>query len=220
MIKRTKSNLAFRISAAAAIVASMASCSKPSPGILELRASRDAVRAAQSWQEDVGAQAPTGQWMIVSLEKVECPNRMDRVAMLRDPHNRSVHELMYDGAYYSKGDGIDWLKVPDGKIAAITCGQGPQLMWDGVLYDDLDAVQSSGEVRAGKSPMSSDAACTWWEVAPAKGASAHYTVCIHSDDHLPYIVHSHEHNLNYTYTLSNWNTTKVVLPESIGNASD
>jgi hypothetical protein len=191
------------------------SCSKPSPGMLELLASREAIRTAQSWQEDIGAQAPTGQWMIINLEKVECPGRMDRIAMLRDSYNRGVHELEYDGAYYSKGNGMEWLKVPGAQIAAITCGRGPSLVWDGVLYDDLDAVQQSGEVRPGKPAISSDDACEWWEVAPAKGAPAHYTVCIHADDHLPYIVHSREHDLNYTYTLSRWNTTKVTLPENL-----
>jgi|SRR5258706_9106645 len=203
-----------------AISPNLVACSKPSRGVLELRTSREATRAAQSWQEDISAQVPTGQWMIVDLEKVECPGRMDRIAMLRDPHNRGVHELEYDGAYYSKGDGADWTKVPGAKIAAISCGQGPLLVWDGVLYSDLEAVERSGEVRLAKPTISSDDACEWWEVAPEKDGPPHYTVCIHADDHLPYIVHSHEHNLNYTYTLSNWNKTKVTLPENVSSAND
>ena len=140
--------------------------------------------------------------------------------MLRDPHNRSVRELMYDSAYYSKGDGIDWIKVPGGQIAAITCGQGPSLTWDGILYEDLDGVQRSGEVRPGKPTQVDGSACDWWEVAPVKGAPPHYTVCINPDDFLPRIVHSREHDLNYTYTLSNWNTTKVTLPDNLPGASN
>lgn len=123
----------------------LGSCSKrPSQGMLELRASRDAIRAAQSWQQDVGVQLPTGQELIVSLEKVECPARIDRITMLRDPHSRTAHEVSFDG----------------------------------ILYEDLDAVQRSGEVRPGKPAISSDSAGIWWEVALAKGAPPHYTVRI------------------------------------------
>lgn len=199
---------------------SLGSCSKkPSQGMLELRASRDATRAAHSWQEDVGVQLPTGQQMIVCLEKVECPARIDRITMIRDPHNHTAHEILFDGTYYNQSDRFNWMTVPGGNIAGFNCGEGPNLTWDGVLYDDLDAVQRSGEVRPGNPANSSDSACIWWEVAPAKGAPPHYTVCIHSDDHLPYIVHSREHDLNYTYTLSNWNTTKVTLPENLSGTN-
>ena len=196
------------------------SCSKkPSQGMLDLRSSRDAIRAAQSWQQDVTVQFPTGQQMIVSLEKVECPARMDRISMIRDPHNRTAHEISYDGTYYNQSDRIDWQRVPGAKITGFNCGEGPTLTWDGVLYDDLDAVERTGEVRPGKPAISSDAACIWWEVVPAQDAPPHYSVCIHGDDHLPYIVHSREHDLNYTYTLSNWNTTKVTLPENLASAN-
>ena len=196
------------------------SCSKPSPGLLKLQRSRAAIRAAQSWREDVGMQIPSGQYVMVSIEKVECPGRYDRFTMVRGPQNHSVHEIMYDGVYYNKSDAIDWLKTPGAQITAMTCGEGPSLIWDGVLYDDLDTVQRSGEVRPGKPPQPLGNACEWWEVAPSKGAPPHYMVCINPDDYLPHIVHSREHDLDYAYTLSGWNTTKVVLPENLPAAAN
>ena len=57
-----------------------------------------------------------------------------------------------------------------------------------------------------------NASCIWWEVAPAKGAPPHYSVCVGEADHLPRVVRSREHNLNYVYTLTKWNVTAVVLP--------
>jgi len=199
---------------------SSVSCSKPSQGVVELLASREATQAARSWQEDTAVQLPSGQWVILSSEKTECPARQDHTVNLREPHLGILHDVWFDGAHYSKEAGRTWMSVPDGKQTVMNCGQGPSLTWDGILYDDLDAVQRSGEVRPAKLAQPDDVNCTWWEVAPAKGAPAHYSVCIGGDDRLPRVVHSREHDLNYTYTLSHWNSTKVILPEELPAAAN
>jgi hypothetical protein len=204
----------------AACATNLASCSRQSPGLAALVASREATRAAQSWQEDTAVQLPSGQWVILSWEKTECPGRQDHTVNLREPHLGILHDVWFDGAHYSKEAGRTWMSVPDGKQSVMNCGQGPSLIWDGILYDDLDAVQRFGEVRAGKLAQPDDVNCTWWEVAPAKGAPAHYSVCVGTDDHLPRVVHSRGHDLNYTYTLSHWNSTKVTLPEELPAAAN
>jgi len=198
---------------AALLVAGSVSCSRPSPGVLELRRSRLAVRAAQSWQKDVSVQMPSGQWSIVTLEKVECPARLDRTSITHDQHASSAHEIWFDGLYDKMESPGSWTAA-DIPLPA-NCGQGPSLVQDGILYDDLDAVARHGEVRPGQSAQSNPEPCTWWEVAPAKGAPAHYSVCVDDTDHLPRTVRSHEHNLTYVYTLSRWNATKVTLPPDI-----
>jgi len=42
-----------------------------------------------------------------------------------------------------------------------------------------------------------------------------YSVCIDPTNDLPRIVRSHEHNLSYVYTFTNWNATSVTLPKDI-----
>ena len=42
-----------------------------------------------------------------------------------------------------------------------------------------------------------------------------YSVCIGPTNDLPRIVRSHEHNLSYVYTFTNWNATSVTLPKDI-----
>lgn len=195
------------------LFAGSTSCSKPSPGVLELQRSRLAVRAAQSWQKDVSVQMPSGQWSIVTLEKVECPARLERTSILRDPQPGSAHEIWSDGLYYKRETTGSWTAA-DVPLPA-NCGQGPTLIPDGILYDDLDTVASNGEVRPGQPARSDPESCTWWEVAPAKGAPAHYSVCIDSTDHLPRTARFHEQKLTYVYTLSRWNATKVTLPPDI-----
>jgi hypothetical protein len=198
------------------IAASLCSCSRPSPGLLELQASREAVRAAKSWQSGTTAQFPSGQWVIFALESVECPGRDDHLALFHDQQNRSVHEIQFDGTYYNKSNEVrTWLSNPAPAMTVINCGQGPGLTWDGILYDDLDAVQRTGEIRRGKTDTADDVSCVWWEVAPSKGAPPHYSVCVGEDDHLPRTVRSHEHDMNYVYTLSHWNATTVSLPPDI-----
>jgi hypothetical protein len=199
-----------------ALAVSLCSCSRPSPGLLELQASREAVRAAKSWQSGTTAQFPTGQWAILTLESIECPGRYNRTGILHDQHNRSVHEIQFDGTYYNKTDAPrTWSSNPAPEMMVINCGQGPSLTWDGILYDDLDAVQRIGEIRRGKTDKADDVSCVWWEVAPAKGAPPHYSVCVGEDDHLPRTVRSHEHDMNYVYTVSHWNATTVSLPPDI-----
>lgn len=196
-----------------ALAATNWSCSRPSPGLLELKSSREAIRAAKSWQSGTTAQFGSGQWVILNLGKVECPDRADRIAILHDEHNRSVHEIWYDGTYFNKSDvAREWVRQQAAAIRFSECGKGPSLTWDGTLYDDLEAVEKSGEFRRGKTDQADDVSCTWWEVAPAKGAAAHYSVCVGEDDHLPRTVRSHEHDLNYVYTLNHWNATTVILP--------
>jgi hypothetical protein len=198
------------------IAVSFCSCFRPSLGVLELQASREAVRAAKSWQSGTTAQFPSGQYVILTLESIECPGRYDRTAILHDPHNRSVHEVQFDGTYYNKTDSPrTWSSNPAPSMTVINCGQGPGLTWDGILYDDLDAVQRTGEIRRGKTDKEDDVSCVWWEVAPSKGAPPHYSVCVGEDDHLPRVVRSHEHDMNYVYTLNRWNATTVSLPPDI-----
>lgn len=194
--------------------------SKPSEGILELRRSRDAIRAAKSWQSGTTVQMPSGQWVILSLEKVECPARQDRTAVVHELQNMSVHEIWWDGDYYNKTTGVGssgWTSVPHGVKPLMTdCGQGPLLTWDGTLYSDLDSVAQTGEVRRGQSSQLEGTACIWWDVASVPAAAPHYSVCISDDgEHLPIHVRSHEHNLNYMYTYTNWNSTTVTLPPDL-----
>jgi hypothetical protein len=200
--------------AAIVFAACMGACGrKADPGYAELQQSREATRAATSWQDDVTVQLPSGPPVIVELSKVECPGRMDVLAILREPRNGSVHEIWYDGTYYNKSEAVgQWLSHPASANPFPNCGQGPGLMWDGVLYDDLDAAHATGEIRRGKPGFFENASCIWWEVAPAKGAPPHYSVCVGEADHLPRVVRSREHNLNYVYTLTKWNVTAVVLP--------
>lgn len=186
--------------------------------MLELRRSRLAVRAAQSWQSDVSVQMPSGQWNIVTLEKVECPARLDRTTLTHDQHASSAHEIWFDGLYYKMEMPGSWTAA-DVPLPA-NCGQGPSLVQDGILYEDLDAIVRHGEVRPGQPAQSNSPPCTWWEVAAAKGAPALYAVCIDSTDHLPRTVRSHQQNLNYVYTLSRWNATAVKLPPDIVVPSD
>jgi hypothetical protein len=187
--------------------------SKPDTGYLALQQSREAVREATSWQSDVTVQYPTGQPAIIELAKVDCPGRMDRIGILREPRNKSVHEIWFDGMYYNKTETAGmWLSSATSANPFPNCGKGPSLIWDGILYDDLDAVAATGEIRRGKADDSDGASCLWWEVAPAKGAPPHYSVCVGEIDHLPRLVRSHEHDLNYVYTMSRWNATAITLP--------
>jgi hypothetical protein len=198
------------------VLASLCACSRPSPGVLELRASREAVRAAKSWQSGTTAQVPSGQWVILTLESVECPGRFDHQALFHSQQNRPDHEIQFDGTYYSKTEAArTWSSNPAPTMAVLNCGQGPGLTWDGILYDDLDAVQRSGEVRRGKTDKEDNVSCVWWEVAPSKGAPPHYSACIGENDHFPRVVRSREHDMNFVYTLSHWNTTTVSLPPDI-----
>lgn len=197
------------------VLASSISCSKPSPGVLELQRSRLAVRAAKSWQSGVSVQA-SSSWSPVLLEKVECPARHDRISITHAPQSGSLHELWFDGVYYKMEPGGFWIAA-DIKLP-MNCGAGPSLVWDGILYDDLDAVASDGEIRPGQpqqAAQSDTASCTWWEVASAKGSQPHYSVCVDPTDHLPRTAHSYEHKLVYVYTFTNWNTTSVTLPTDI-----
>jgi hypothetical protein len=213
-IRMPKSCACFYLVIAFAV--SLCSCSRPSPGLLELQASREAVRAAKSWQSGTTAQFPTGQWVIFSLDSVECPSRSDHIALFHDQQNRTVHEIQFDGTYYNKSNEVrTWITNPDPSTTVINCGQGPSLTWDGILYDDLDAVERTGEIRRGKADKADDVSCVWWEVAPSEGAPPHYSVCVGEDDHLPRTIRSHEHDMNYVYTLSHWNATSVSLPPDI-----
>jgi len=186
--------------------------------VLDLRRSRLSVRAAQSWQSDVSVQMPSGQWSIVTLEKVECPARLDRISIIRDQQRGSAHEIWFDGLYYKMETTGSWTAA-DVQMPA-NCGQSPSLIGDGILYDDLDAVARNGEVRPGQPAQPAAAPCTWWEVAPEKGAPAHYSVCVDNTDHLPRTVRSHEQNLTYVYTFSRWNATKVTLPPDMAAPGD
>ena len=122
-----------RWGAVAAIVFAACICAcarKPDPGYAELQQSREATRAATSWQSDVTVQLPSGQPVIVELSKVECPGRMDVLAILREPRNSSVHEIWFDGTYYNKTEGPgQWLSHPASANPFPNCGQGPGLMW-------------------------------------------------------------------------------------------
>jgi hypothetical protein len=196
------------------LVAATVSCSKPSPGLLELQASQSAVRAARSWQSGTTVQKPSGGWSIVALEKVECPSRLDRTEVSYDPPS-NIHEIWFDGMYYKQEVTGEW-SAGDTHLPA-SCGHGPGLVWDGTLYDDLDAVAHGGEVRAGQPepPQPNTTPCKWWDVAPGSGVAPHYSVCVDEADHLPSKVRSQEHSRTYVYTFTNWNATSVVLPKDI-----
>jgi len=202
------------------LVAGSVSCSKPSPGLLELERSRDAVRGARSWQNDVSVLTPPRQWSIVRLEKVECPARLDRTSVTHGEQPGSGHEIWFDGLYYKMGAGGGWTAA-DVPLPA-NCGHGPGIVEDGNLYDDLDAVAREGEVRPGLPEPTHENAppCTWWDVAATKGDPPHYSVCLDEADHLPRTVRLHERNLTYVYTLTNWNNISVKLPPDIAVPSN
>jgi hypothetical protein len=204
-----------RLLALGLVLASCVSCSKPSVGVLELQRSRLALRAAKSWQSGVSVQAAS-HWSLVLLEKVECPARHDRLSIIGGAQPGSLHELWFDGVYYKMEASGAWTAA-DVKFP-MNCGAGPSLVWDGILFDDLDAVASDGEVRPGQSQQSGQSnadTCVWWDVAPAKGAQPHYSVCVDPTDHLPRTVRSNEHDQVYVYTFTNWNATSVTLPKDI-----
>ena len=198
-----------------ALAALIGSCSRPNPGLLELQRSREAVRAARSWQYGTTVQLPTGPWVVLLLTSVECPGRIDRAVMMHDAQNSSVHEISFDGTYYSQSGGSAWSSKPAPSPKAVNCGQGPSLVWDGILYDDLDAIQRTGEIRRGATAKADDVSCVWWEVAPSRGAPPHYSVCVGEGDHLPRIVRSRERDTNYVYSFTRWNTTTVSLPAGL-----
>ncbi len=185
----------------------------PDPGYLELRRSQEAIQGATSWQSDVAAKYPTGQPVIVELSKVDCPGRMERVGILHEMNNTSVREIWLDGTYYNKTQGVAvWISHPANLNPFPECGRGPFMIWDGVLYGDLDKVHATGEIRRGKNDNYDGVPCVWWEVAPAKGAAPHHSACVAESDHLPRVVTTLEHDLHYTYTLTRWNATVVNLP--------
>ena len=196
------------------LIAASVSCTKPSPGLLELQRSRDAVRAAHSWQSDVSVQTPPRQVSIVRLEKVECPSRLDSWSTAHS-WQPGGHEIWFDGIHYKMGAGGAW-SASDVRLPA-NCGLGPALVGSGNLYDDLDAVAHEGEVRPGLPEPTHENAppCTWWDVAAAKGDPPHYSVCVDETDHLPRTVRFHDRDLTFVYTLSNWNATSVALPADI-----
>jgi hypothetical protein len=195
------------------VAACLCACVKPpDPGYLELERSQEAIREATSWQSDVLVQNPNGQPMIIELSKVDCPGRMEVTSILHDKHT-SVREIWLDGTYYNKTENVGvWVSHPANLNPFPQCGRGPFMIWDGVFYGDLDAAHATGEIRRGKPDKYDDVSCVWWEVAPAKGAKPHYSACIGDTDHLPRVLSSHEHDLNYTYTLTRWNATVVTLP--------
>jgi len=199
-------------------IAIFSSCaSKPSEGVLELRRSREAIREAKSWESDVTGQLPSGQWVIVMMTKMECPAREDRIGIVHEENNRTVHEIWYDGDYYDLTNRGTWTSLPHGTKPVTDCGLGPSLVWDGGLYSDLDSVEKTGEVRHGQAPPPEGGVdCTWWDVAPEKNGAAHYSVCVSNDgEHLPMRVRSHENTHNYVYTFQGWNSTTVALPKGL-----
>ncbi len=210
---------------AVVMFAGLLGCSKP--GVKELRQSRDAVRAAKSWQIDVTGAAPGATPRELLREKVECPSRRDLMWTIRPPEKAVldkdgrtvVHEIWYGGDWYTS-DGRSWdhfagaEKALPGKLA-IGCGEGPALIWDGALYSDLDQAVKVGEIRQGPTATVNGGVCTWWDVAPAKGEAAHYTVCVDKENSLPRVVRARERGNEYTYTLSGWNETSVTLPPEL-----
>jgi hypothetical protein len=196
------------------VAACLAACSHaPDPGYLELKRSQEAIQGATSWQNDVLVKYPTGQPAIIELSKVDCPGRMERVGILREQHNISVREIWLDGTYYNKTENVAvWVSHPANLNPFPECGRGPFMIWDGVLYGDLEKIHATGEIRRGKDDNYDGVSCVWWDLASAKGAAPHYSACISDTDHLPRVVTTLEHDLHYTYTLSRWNATVVTLP--------
>jgi hypothetical protein len=196
------------------VAACLAACSHPpDPGYLELKRSQEAIQGATSWQNDVLVKYPSGQPAIIELSKVDCPGRMERVGILREQHNISVREIWLDGTYYNKTENVAvWVSHPANLNPFPECGRGPFMIWDGVLYGDLEKIHATGEIRRGKDDNYDSVSCVWWDLAPAKGAAPHYSACVSDTDHLPRLVTTLEHDLHYTYTLSRWNATVVTLP--------
>ena len=209
LISRARIILPFVI-----VAACLGACSHaPDPGYLELKRSQEAIQQATSWQNDVAAKYPGGQPVIVELSKVDCPGRMERVGILHEMRNTTVHEIWLDGTYYNKTETVSgWSSHPAADNPFPECGRGPHMIWDGVLYGDLERVQATGEIRRGKTDNYDSVSCVWWDVIAWKGAMPHYSVCVAESDHLPRLVNSLEHDLHYTYTLSRWNATVVTLP--------
>lgn len=207
---------------AVVLFAGFLGCSKA--GVRELRQSRDAVRAAKSWEVDATQGATT---RMLFQEKVECPSRRDMMWTVRPPEKAVldndgrvvVHDIWFDGDRYTS-DGLSWHHFAGAEKAlpsklAIGCGVGPALVWDGALYSDLDAVIKAGEIRQGPTATINGGECTWWDVAPAKGQDARYTVCVDTATHLPRVARTRERGNEYTYTLSRWNETSVGLPPEL-----
>ena len=209
LISRARFILPFVI-----VTACLGACSRaPDPGYLELKRSQDTLQQASSWQNDVAVKYPGGQPAIVELSKVDCPGRMERVGILHEMRNTTVREIWLDGMYYNKTEGVSvWSSPPATDNPFPECGRGPYMIWDGVLYGDLEQVHATGEIHRGKTDNYDRVSCVWWDVIPAKGALPHYSACIAESDHLPRLVNSLEHDLHYTYTLSRWNATVVTLP--------
>ena len=186
-----------------------------------MRQSREAVRAAKSWQNNV-TMREGGQWPDVLIEKVECPARRDLmwtikplIAAMDDKGRAIVHDVWFNGTWYTS-DGKYWetYRTPE-KKPAIGCGDGPMLVSNARLFADLDEVIGKGEIKPGPKMTENGFDCTWWDLARAAGGPPDYTVCIGTSDHLPQVVRSRENGHEYTYTLSQWNTASVGLPPEL-----
>lgn len=185
----------------------------PSAGVKALQASREAIRAANSWQVSVSMQTRSG-WQLVRIDSVECPGRLDRTGTSPDSPSNSYRQIWFGGVHYEVGPRGTWTATDMPPPAG--CGAGLRLATGGFLYDDLDAIGRDGEVRRSPpfgQPRAED--CTWWDAAPAKGADPKYSVCLNDDDHLPRSIRSVEQEQTYVYTLPGWNVTKVTLPSDI-----
>jgi len=182
--------------------------------VLALQASREAVRAAKSWQSGITVQTPNGGWSLVRTEYIECPSRYDRISVVHGSQPGSTHEVWFNGVHYQMVAGGAWAAI-DAPLPA-ECGAGPELVSGGVLYGDLDSIERSGEVRPGKLTAAlMESSCTWWDAASVKGEAPNYSVCLDENDHLPRKLRSAEHGETYVYTFTNWNATSVTLPRDI-----
>ncbi|WP_148210164.1 hypothetical protein [Candidatus Korobacter versatilis] len=210
------------------MLAGTLACTKlapPKPGVKELQSSREAVRAAWSWQEDASVNE-SGRWTPLFLSKVECLSRRDMMWTMRpvkeelDSQGRMiVHEIWFDGTWYTS-DGRYWetLKDADKKIPGklnIGCGEGPARVWDGSLYSELDEVIRKGAIVPGEKMTANGFDCTWFDVSLSVGEPPRYTVCINAASNLPQVVRSRENGHEYTYTLSQWNTASVGVPPEL-----
>jgi hypothetical protein len=116
----------------------MCACSAPKQDFSALNRSRDAIRAAQSWQSTTAVQLPGGQWTVVDLYAVDCNGNFDHTYILHDQQNRNERQLQLNGRFYTRLPNNTWVQAPNASLPFAHCGEGPTLIWDGPLYDGLD----------------------------------------------------------------------------------
>lgn len=211
--------------AIAFLLLGLVSCNSK-PGVKKLQQSRDALRAATSWEEDVTV-TDGGQQRSVLVVKVECPSRRDLMwtsppskRVLDNDGRVVVHDIWFDGNWYTS-DGRVWHTFKGAQQnlpnkLQIGCGDGPMMVAEERgLSEVLDGVIRQGEIRPGPKMTENGYDCSWWDLSERPGQAPQFSVCINEPSHLPQVVRSMENGHEYTYTLSQWGSASVGLPPEL-----